>query len=78
MVDGYAIALASLMLAAGTLGDRYGHRRVVIPATERRSEHPMLPLALFRRPRLSAANAIDLGTLGTLFVLTLYRGPLAA
>jgi DHA2 family methylenomycin A resistance protein-like MFS transporter len=55
---------------------------------ERRSEHPMLPLALFRRPRFSAANAIagamNLGTLGTLFVLTLYlqtvqgRSPLEA
>jgi MFS family permease len=30
IVDGYAVALASLMLAAGTLGDRYGHRRVVL------------------------------------------------
>jgi MFS transporter, DHA2 family, methylenomycin A resistance protein len=30
IVDGYAIALASLMLPAGTLGDRYGHRRVVL------------------------------------------------
>jgi DHA2 family methylenomycin A resistance protein-like MFS transporter len=48
----------------------------------------MLPLALFRRPRFSAANAIagtmNLGTLGVLFVLTLYlqvvqhRSPLAA
>jgi MFS family permease len=30
VVDGYALALASLMLAGGTLGDRYGHRRVVL------------------------------------------------
>src|SRR4051812_14011354 len=30
VVDGYAIALASLMLAAGTVGDIYGHRRVVL------------------------------------------------
>jgi DHA2 family methylenomycin A resistance protein-like MFS transporter len=30
IVDGYAIALASLMLPAGTLGDRYGHRRVLL------------------------------------------------
>src|SRR5689334_6041750 len=29
IVDGYALALASLMLAAGTLGDLYGHRRIV-------------------------------------------------
>ena len=55
---------------------------------EHRSEHPMLPLGLFRRPRFSTANAIagamNLGTLGTLFVLTLYlqtiqgRSPLEA
>jgi len=30
VVDGYAIALASLMLAGGTIGDLYGHRRVVL------------------------------------------------
>ena len=30
VVDGYAIALASLMLAGGTVGDLYGHRRVVL------------------------------------------------
>ncbi|MET9088639.1 MFS transporter [Streptomyces sp. NPDC004237] len=30
MVDGYAPALASLMLTSGTAGDRYGHRRVVL------------------------------------------------
>src|SRR5690349_748233 len=30
VVDGYAIALASLMLAGGTTGDLYGHRRVVL------------------------------------------------
>src|SRR3954464_12526080 len=30
IVDGYAIALASLMLAGGTVGDLYGHRRVVL------------------------------------------------
>jgi MFS transporter, DHA2 family, methylenomycin A resistance protein len=29
-VDGYAIALASLMLGGGTVGDVYGHRRIVI------------------------------------------------
>ncbi|MFF5139836.1 MFS transporter [Streptomyces sp. NPDC013157] len=29
MVDGWALALASLMLTSGTAGDRYGHRRVV-------------------------------------------------
>ena len=30
VVDAYALALASLMLAAGTLGDLHGHRRIVL------------------------------------------------
>ena len=30
VVDGYAIALASIMLAGGTAGDLYGHKRVVM------------------------------------------------
>lgn len=30
VVDGYALALASLMLTSGTAGDRYGHKRVVL------------------------------------------------
>src|SRR5262245_56939937 len=30
VVDGYAIALASLMLAGGTVGDLRGHKRVVL------------------------------------------------
>lgn len=30
VVDGYAVVLASLLLAGGTLGDRYGHKRVVL------------------------------------------------
>ncbi|HET8582849.1 MAG TPA: MFS transporter [Jatrophihabitans sp.] len=30
VVDGYAVAIASLLLAGGTLGDRYGHRRVLL------------------------------------------------
>ena len=29
-VDGYAIALAALLLAGGTLGDLHGHKRVVM------------------------------------------------
>jgi MFS transporter, DHA2 family, methylenomycin A resistance protein len=45
-------------------------------ATERAQAEPMLPLKLFRRADFSAANAIagamNLGTLGLLFVLTLY------
>jgi DHA2 family methylenomycin A resistance protein-like MFS transporter len=30
VVDGYALALASLMLAGGTVGDLYGHKRIVL------------------------------------------------
>ncbi|HZO79971.1 MAG TPA: MFS transporter [Solirubrobacteraceae bacterium] len=30
VVDGYAIALASVMLGGGTIGDVYGHKRVVL------------------------------------------------
>jgi MFS transporter, DHA2 family, methylenomycin A resistance protein len=50
---------------------------IALFATERRQgEEAMLPLGLFRRPTFSAANAIaatmNLGTLGTLFVLTLF------
>ncbi|MGQ4386829.1 MFS transporter [Streptomyces sp. SAS_270] len=30
LVDGYALALAALMLTSGTAGDLYGHRRVVL------------------------------------------------
>jgi DHA2 family methylenomycin A resistance protein-like MFS transporter len=30
VVDGYAVAIASLLLAGGTLGDRVGHRRVLL------------------------------------------------
>jgi MFS transporter, DHA2 family, methylenomycin A resistance protein len=45
-------------------------------AVERRRSDPMLPAALFRRPAFGAANAVaaamNLGTLGTLFVLTLF------
>jgi DHA2 family methylenomycin A resistance protein-like MFS transporter len=45
-------------------------------AVERRRPEPMLPAALFRRPAFGAANAVaaamNLGSLGTLFVLTLF------
>jgi len=45
-------------------------------AVERRCPEPMLPAALFRRPAFGAANAVaaamNLGSLGTLFVLTLF------
>jgi DHA2 family methylenomycin A resistance protein-like MFS transporter len=30
VVDAYAIVLASLLLAGGTIGDRYGHKRVIL------------------------------------------------
>lgn len=30
VVDGYAVVLAALLLAGGTLGDRFGHKRVVL------------------------------------------------
>jgi DHA2 family methylenomycin A resistance protein-like MFS transporter len=46
VVDGYAIALASLMLAGGTVGDLYGHRRVVLAG-----------LALFGLASLAAGAA---------------------
>ena len=45
-------------------------------AVERRAARPMLPLSLLRRSRFAAANAVagsmNLGTLGMLFVFTLY------
>jgi MFS transporter, DHA2 family, methylenomycin A resistance protein len=45
-------------------------------AVERARAEPMLPLELFRRPSFTVANAVagamNLGTLGMLFVLTLY------
>jgi MFS transporter, DHA2 family, methylenomycin A resistance protein len=49
---------------------------VAFVLAERRSEHPMLPLAYFRRASYSAANAdaVVMGfvTIGTLFVFSLY------
>jgi DHA2 family methylenomycin A resistance protein-like MFS transporter len=49
---------------------------VAFVAVERSREDPMLPLALFRRPAFSASNAVagamNLSTLGLLFVLALY------
>jgi MFS transporter, DHA2 family, methylenomycin A resistance protein len=47
-----------------------------LAAIECRHSDPMLPAALLRRPAFAAANvvaaAMNLGTLGTLFVLTLF------
>lgn len=49
---------------------------VAFLAVERSREQPMLPLALFRRPVFTTANsvagAMNLASLGLLFVLTLY------
>src|SRR3954470_21723075 len=52
VVDGYAIALASLMLAGGTIGDLYGHRRVVLAG-----------LALFGVASAAAGAAPTIGVL---------------
>src|SRR5262245_11653601 len=52
VLDGYAIAFASLMLAGGTLGDRYGHRRVVL-----------VGLALFGAASLACGLAPGTGAL---------------
>jgi MFS transporter, DHA2 family, methylenomycin A resistance protein len=46
VVDGYAVAIASLLLAGGTLGDRFGHRRTL-----------MLGFALFGLASLGCATA---------------------
>jgi DHA2 family methylenomycin A resistance protein-like MFS transporter len=49
---------------------------VAFVRTERRTSDPMLPLDLFRRPAFSTPNGtaglMNLGTLGLLFLLTLY------
>jgi DHA2 family methylenomycin A resistance protein-like MFS transporter len=62
------LAVGGVLMAAGLLA--------ALIAVERASPDPMLPLPLFRRPAFSASNAIagsmNLGTLGVLFVLTLY------
>jgi len=52
IVDGYAIALASLMLAGGTIGDLHGHRRVVLAG-----------LTLFGAASLAAGAAPTTGVL---------------
>src|SRR4051794_40907012 len=65
LIDGVPLAAAVAVLAAGGF-----------VAVERRSPAPMLPLALFRRPRFTVANAVagtmNLGSLGCIFVLTLF------
>jgi DHA2 family methylenomycin A resistance protein-like MFS transporter len=63
-----ASVIASVTLAAVALA--------AFLVAERRSADPMLPLGLFHRPAFCAANAVagamNLGTLGLLFLLTLY------
>jgi DHA2 family methylenomycin A resistance protein-like MFS transporter len=46
VVDGYAVAIASLLLAGGTIGDRVGHRRVLL-----------LGFALFGAASVACASA---------------------
>jgi DHA2 family methylenomycin A resistance protein-like MFS transporter len=89
-----ALVLGIIELGHGSTG--VGATALVVAAAavadfvlvERRSAHPMLPLDLFgQRPFVTAnavAGAMNLGTLGTLFLITLYlqsvqnRGPLEA
>ena len=52
VVDGYAVAIASLLLAGGTLGDRIGHRRVLLAG-----------FALFGVASLICATAPNVGVL---------------
>jgi DHA2 family methylenomycin A resistance protein-like MFS transporter len=78
-------ALAAALLATATFAIIAGSPAAglaaaallaALVAVERRRPEPMLPAALFRRPAFGAANAVaaamNLGTLGTLFVLTLF------
>ena len=75
-----AAVLAALIFAiiAGSLaaGVAAAALLAALVAVERRRSDPMLPAALFRRPAFAAANtvaaAMNLGTHGTLFVLTLF------
>ncbi|WP_344778379.1 MFS transporter [Nocardioides panacisoli] len=93
------VALGALVLGIVELGHRStGFGLVALAAAavavggfllvEHRSPHPMLPLDLLLRRQFVAANAVagamNLGTLGTLFLITLYlqtvqqRSPLGA
>jgi AcrR family transcriptional regulator len=48
--SGYFLVLAAAMLPAGLLGDRYGHRRVLLIALGRHGAHHGLPASLERLP----------------------------
>jgi MFS transporter, DHA2 family, methylenomycin A resistance protein len=95
--DGVGTILAAAFLATVTYaliarapvaGVAAGGLLVALVAVERRRPDPMLPVALFRRRSFSTATAVaatmNLGTNGTLFVLTLFlqgaqgRSPLDA
>ena len=52
VVDGYVVAIAGLLLAGGTIGDRIGHRRVLIAG-----------FAIFGVASLICATAPDVGVL---------------
>jgi MFS transporter, DHA2 family, methylenomycin A resistance protein len=83
-----AVALAATTFAFIEAGHGGGAAAVVVAAVvavlalaafvavERSRPHPMFPLGLLRRPGFASANAVaggmNLGTLGLLFVLTLY------
>jgi MFS transporter, DHA2 family, methylenomycin A resistance protein len=75
-----AALLAALIFAiiAGSLAAALAAAALLaaLVAVERRRSDPMLPATLLRRPAFAAANAVaaamNLGTLGTLFVLTLF------
>ncbi len=82
-VPGAALAAAllatvtfAIIAASPAAGAAAAALLAALVAVERRQREPMLPGALFRRPAFVAANAVgtamNLGTLGTLFVLTLF------
>lgn len=84
-LDPVGMALGAALLAAVTFAFVAGSAAAGVLAVvflaafllvERRQPDPMLPLGLFRRSGFSAANAaagaMNLGSLGLLFVLTLY------
>src|SRR3954466_11767215 len=75
VVDGYAIALASLMLAGGTIGDLHGHRRVVLAglalfglASLAARAAPTNPALV--RPRVAQGIGAALLLPGTLAIIT--------